>query len=112
MISDNKEEELQFLHSFRHFCADFPTGSVLTDETPDFIIEDDGYRVGIEITRIFTTDGRSRASPQSIEAARDRITARSRDLAADLGVSPRNVTLFFNHTLPLPRQKEGGASHP
>ncbi|MGH7094435.1 MAG: hypothetical protein ACREFB_12985, partial [Stellaceae bacterium] len=107
MTRDHKGEESEFLHSFRYFCPDFPAGPIAEGETPDFIIERCGYRVGIEITRIFTGDGRNKGAQQSIEAARERITALSKKMTDDMGVPPRGVTLFFNWTLPLYRRAEG-----
>ena len=106
MINEQKKEESEYLNSFRCFCTDFPNGDITAGETPDFIVESDGYRVGIEITRIFRQDGRSKTALQSIEAARNRITALAKKCATEMGVPPRGVTLFFNWTLPLYRDRE------
>jgi hypothetical protein len=106
MRAAKKDEELGYLNSLRHLCEDFPQGRITSSETPDFIVQTNGHRVGIEITKIFINDGSRKASIQSVEAARDRITTLARDFAGEMGMPPVSVTLFYNWTLPLHRSKE------
>jgi len=106
MLSPKKKEELCYLKSFRFFCDDFPNGEIVPGETPDFILEANGHRLGIEITKMFIHGGGSRVALQSIEAARTRITALAEQFAGEIGKPRRAVTLFFNSTLPLYREKE------
>jgi hypothetical protein len=106
MSAAKKQEELGYLNSLRHFCGDFPDGQIVCAETPDFIIETDGQRIGVEVTKVFLNDGNQKTSIQSIEAARDRTTSLARNFAIELGTSPLSVTLFFNWTLPLHRRRE------
>jgi hypothetical protein len=105
-MNARKMAEREYLDSFRHFCKDFPEGEIIAGEAPDFIVTASGYRIGIEITKIFTHGGGSRTALQSIEAARDRITALAKTYARNIGVPPRAITLFFNWTLPLYRNQE------
>lgn len=105
-MDPKKKEERQFLDSFRHFCREFPVGKITYGEAPDFIVESERHRIGIEITKIFIDDGHSKTALQAIEAARDRITDLARKFAGEIGTPPRGVTLFFNWTLPLHRKEE------
>jgi hypothetical protein len=106
MSASKKLEEYGYLNSLRHFCDDFPEGQIKCGETPDFLIQTGGRRIGIEITKIFLDNGTRKASLQSVEAARDRITSLARNFAIERGTPPVSVTLFFNWTLPLHRKKE------
>jgi len=106
MRVDKKQEELGYLKSLRHFCDDFPLGKVIAGERPDFLIKDATTCVGIEITKIFINRGEDAQSPQSIEAARDRITNLAKRFAQEMGMPPVTVTLFFNYTCPLYREQE------
>ncbi|HEU0216800.1 MAG TPA: hypothetical protein VFQ90_09070 [Stellaceae bacterium] len=106
MRVDKKEEELGYLNSLRHLCDDFPPGEVIASECPDFLIRSSIACVGIEITKIFKNRGEKTQAPQSIEAARDRITDLAKRFAEEMGMPPATVTLFFNHTRPLYRQQE------
>jgi hypothetical protein len=85
----------QHLHSFRYFCADFPSGELLQQEAPDFLVTaETGTRIGIEFTRVFKERGK--AAEQSVEATKDAITIAARRYAEDHFQSPpAHVTLFF-----------------
>lgn len=106
MRLDKKREELGYLNSLRHFCEDFPQGEVITRERPDFLIRNATTCIGVEITKIFLNRGEHALSPQSIEAAQDRITDLAKRFAQEMAMPPVTVTLFFNHTRPLYRQQE------
>ena len=94
-LSDKTEIERQYLHSFRYFCTDFPSGELQKQEAPDFVVTTEaGARIGIEFTRVFKERGKT--SEQSIEATKDTITIEARKYAENhLQLPPAHVTLFF-----------------
>src|ERR1700720_2915024 len=94
-LSDKTEIERQYLHSFRYFCTDFPSGELQKQEAPDFVVTTEtGARIGIEFTRLFKERGKT--SEQSIEATKDTITIEARKYAKNhLQLPPAHVTLFF-----------------
>lgn len=106
MRLDKKDEELGYLNSLRHFCEDFPFGEVTVSERPDFVIRGAAGCVGIEITKLFLNPGGAPRSPQSIEAAQDRIIALAQGFAQQMGIPPVTVYLSFHPTLPLHRGQE------
>jgi CRISPR/Cas system-associated endoribonuclease Cas2 len=96
MPRDVKHRERIYLDRLRSRCKDFPSGEIYSDESPDFIVDSNGKRIGIEITEIFVDDGKSKSSRQSIASARNTITSLARKHALELGTPPVCVTLFFN----------------
>lgn len=97
-----KEIERQYLHSFRCLRGDFPGGDLRDHETPDFLVVTETQRkIGIEITRVFKADGKSKNSQQSIEATKEAITVFARTYSERLSSPPVEVSLFFNLRRPL-----------
>lgn len=106
MLNSKKQQELGYLDSLRYFCNELQEREVISGETPDFVLAADNHRLGIEITRVFKNPGSRKRSPQSIEAARTRITDLAKHFAEEMGTPPVSVTLFFNWTRRLHRKEE------
>lgn len=92
-----KETERHHIRSFRCLCSDFPAGELTECETPDFlVVTAKGRTIGIEITRVFKTDGTDETAEQADEATKEAITVAARMHAECLTVPPAHVSLFFN----------------
>ena len=48
-----KEDELYFLKRFENLYDSFPEGKIIPSEQPDFIIKNEDFKIGIEITELF-----------------------------------------------------------
>jgi hypothetical protein len=95
-MSLKKELERELLHSFSVLCRDFPCGELEEDrESPDFVVVTKEKRIGIEIARIYKTEGSEKNSAQAIEATKDAITIAASNYAKKLGLPPADVALFF-----------------
>jgi hypothetical protein len=105
MFDSKKERELRILKVFRRLCDDFPSGEIIEDETPDFIIYGD-CKLGIEIRQVFLDDGKKRTSLQGVEAARDRIVAEAIKLASGTDLPFAMVAFFPNWTVEIRRERE------
>jgi hypothetical protein len=104
----HKEEEHQYLRSFRYLCNDFPDGHLQDHERPDFVLVTAQRKIGIELTRVFKSGGGTQSSQQSIEATKDEIVVAARTYSECLNSPPAHVSLFFSLQRPLPskaRQK-------
>ena len=92
----HKEIEHQYLHSFRYLCSDFPTGDLQDHETPDFlIITEQQQKIGIELTRVFKTDGGTKSPQQSIEATKVEIMVAARMYSECLNSPPGTRLIVF-----------------
>jgi hypothetical protein len=104
-------DEWQFLRSFRHLCADFPSGEIRKHEGPYFLIAVNAtITIGIEIARVYK--GYGQISEQSIEATKEAITTAARQYAeTGLKCPPVHVSLFFTLSRPLKREARQQISH-
>jgi hypothetical protein len=92
-----KKVEREYLNSFRFLCPDFPDGELEEDrEAPDFVVIANKKRIGIEVARIYKTDGSDKKSLQAIEATKEAITIAAKCYAESWRLSPAYVALFFN----------------
>ena len=65
-----KRKELRQLNDLRALLPDFPEGKVTLSEKPDFVIQSDHHKVGIEVTSIFVNDTDNERPLQAQEAER------------------------------------------
>ena len=101
-MQPHKEIERHYLHSFRYLCRDFPSGDLRNHETPDFLVVTETQRkIGIEITRVFKADGKTKNSQQSVEATKEAITVFARMYSECLNLPPVDVSLLFSLRRPL-----------
>jgi len=72
-------------------------GQVVDDkgESPDFIAEIQGERVGIEITELFNTGGKQAGASQAREAHEDKIVADARNLYTESEGQFAHVSVLF-----------------
>ncbi len=48
-----KDIERYHLELFRETCSDFPSGTIVDTEEPDFLIENGSAAIGIELTKMY-----------------------------------------------------------
>jgi hypothetical protein len=104
-LDAQKRIELQHLQSFRDACGDFPTGEIVPEETPDFIVDGGAKRIGIEHTLILVDDGKKRGSVQSRESAKNNITVLAERFFNENNLPEVYVGLFFNSAW-TPRKRD------
>jgi len=67
-----KETERDHLLRFKEALADFPEGSIVATECPDFVVETEQANVGIEVTNLYRNGGGSRGSQlRALESLQD-----------------------------------------
>lgn len=90
-----KKVERRYLDVCRRAINDFPPGSVIESESPDFLVKSPGGIVGVEITRIFRSAEPGDPPPQSQDTERDLIAERAQTFAGQ-SMDPVIVDIYFN----------------
>ncbi|MDT8409317.1 MAG: hypothetical protein RQ741_06935 [Wenzhouxiangellaceae bacterium] len=91
-----KQVELRYLNAVRCGIDDFPRGTVIETESPDFLIESPECTIGVEITRIFSPAEPNSPQPQSQDNERDLIAERAKAIAVDQSLPPVMVDIYFD----------------
>ena len=95
-MDTEKQVERHYLDVVRRGIDDFPPGTVIPTERPDFLIESSGRTVGVEITRIFSPAEPNRPMPKSQDNERDLIAQRAQVIATAQSVAPVMVDIYFD----------------
>ena len=97
VVSSRKQRELSLLMSFAR-AARLDIKAVESDrEAPDFIVEFDGRRIGIEVTELFIEDDGRSLQPQARTSIGHRIAVRARSRYEQLGGKPVHVSIGLTH---------------
>lgn len=97
---DKKEEERTYLDVFRELESDFPKGEINSSEEPDFLVVNNGCKLGIELCRVFRPQ-RGKYPQQAIESFYEEIMQQARQIAENAGTPPVRVDLIFPKDQPL-----------
>lgn len=112
MGSDKKQHERFLLDQFLKHQGFSPT-CIQESEEPDFLIDIEGLRVGIELTELFIRSDKSSARRhptndlllQEIESITDRIMSKARKIYSDADNPPVMSTIFFSDRITLDKKK-------
>jgi hypothetical protein len=112
MDSEKKRHERFLLDRFLERQEITPT-CIHPFESPDFLIELEGRKVGIELTELFKRSNRSEAHPQlkdkpllqAVESITDLIVSKARKIYFDAGNPPVQSTILFSDQLTADKKK-------
>jgi hypothetical protein len=96
MPSRTKKLEQLFFEQFRSKVSEFPTGSVIHDDAPDFLVSMPHTSLGIEITQIFREVSPGELPEQQYEAEEQLIIDRAQEMATTLQLPPLLVSAYFS----------------
>src|SRR5438128_11209640 len=68
-----KDVERYHLELFRETCSDFPSGTIVDSEEPDFLIENGSAAIGIELTELYREASESGRPMQAWERLAERL---------------------------------------
>ena len=88
--------ERAYLELARTCYADFPSGTLIEGEAPDFVLPTPGRTFGFEVTQLFQPPSTSRFPPREIEAFREEVVRRAEDIYAASGGLPVDVNAYFS----------------
>lgn len=98
----SKKEERYYLEEFRKTLSDFPAGTIVDSEEPDFLIsQEDAITLGIEVTKLYQTQPLSRVPKQATEALMDQIVQRACSVYQTRGGPILSVWVQFQFGLQL-----------
>lgn len=102
-----KRQEETYLRRFRENFADFPEGTILPNEHPDFLVKTSRGRVGIELTEYHVREpSESRGSPmRAREETEDEVLRRAVDQYRSKGLPPVVVNVLWHPHRALGRRR-------
>jgi len=112
MDSAKKQHERFLLDRFLELQGISPA-CIEARESPDFLIDLEGRKVGIEVTELFIRTNRSEAHPQpeigpllqAAESNQDKIVSRAREIYFDSGNPLLKSTIWFSDGITLDKKK-------
>ena len=66
-------EEARLIEYFRELYEEFPNGLLIHGDSPDIIVDNEGYKVGIELTEIFQDAHLKKSKLKELEAFHSKI---------------------------------------
>jgi hypothetical protein len=90
-----KERERRFVQSFLRISG-LPAKILEEREAPDFLLEFEGRRIGLEVTEVFVEDDGSPIKPKAVESIVDDIVARAKQRYEECGGKPLHVSFGFS----------------
>jgi hypothetical protein len=91
----NKYLERWYIEQLRRAIPDFPSGTVHGDESPDFLVQSDQRKVGIEVTVFHWPAPDGKRPHQEEQALKDRAVATAAKIHAEAGGPALYVTVYF-----------------
>ncbi|HEX8708807.1 MAG TPA: hypothetical protein VF723_11235 [Pyrinomonadaceae bacterium] len=95
-VIDKKQRERWQLETFRASYSDFPPGNITPSEEPDFLIENDGKVIGIELTGIYRPPTADRLPMQASESLMNQVVERARAIYEESGGPALWVSVLFS----------------
>src|SRR5437588_4933158 len=110
MQSVKKRQEIWLLEKFRELYPEFPAGTVVAYEKPDFLIgTEQGTVVGIEVREWFydenLEEGAGGSPSRREESLNARIVQRSQELYNSWNLPEVNVRVLFHSQYPLKKKQ-------
>ena len=102
-----KRQEESYLRRFRENFADFPEGTILPHEHPDFLVETSRERVGVELTEYHISEpDEGRGSPtRAREGTEDEVLRRAAEQYRSKGLPPMVVNVLWHTNQALDRRR-------
>ena len=102
-----KAREETYLRRFRENFAGFPEGTILPSERPDFLVETDRGRLGVELTEYHISEpDEGRSSPtRAREATEDQVLRMAAEQYRSKGLPPVVVNVLWHTNQALDRHR-------
>ena len=100
-----KQGEKAFLEKFRSLYLRFPSGEIVSSETPDFIIESNDACLGIEVTE-FSSQPSNGEAPRAQESRRARALRHAEEACRANGLLHFQVNVNFHPSRRLEPKRE------
>lgn len=95
-LPNKKEIERYHIELFRETLSEFPSGTIIDSEEPDFLIEDSGKVIGIEITELYHEAPQSARPMQALENLTEQVVDEARSIHAINGGPVLTVRVEFD----------------
>ena len=92
----DKKRERYYLSRLRACVPDLPVGDPIEPEPPDFVLIEDGHRLGIELTTFYLPPEPGKRPHQEQQSLKERIVAEAAALHAQAGGPALYVQIIFN----------------
>lgn len=92
----DKSRERLYLALLRDALTDFPSGEIISCETPDFLVRSADKIVGVEFTSFHLPPSDGEKPHQEVQALKDRIVSRAEILHDAAGGLALYVSVFFH----------------
>jgi hypothetical protein len=102
-MADKKEEQL-YLDMLKSRLSDFPLGEVNPSESPDFLIGSGRRITGIEVTRFYLSPPLGVKPSQELQALKDGIVEKAREIYIKSGGVALYVTVNFKKSVILAKR--------
>jgi hypothetical protein len=96
MTASKKKVERWRLEQLRSFISDFPNGVIQPTEEPDFLVNQQGYVLGIELTDLYRKAELGQVPEQAAEAMRQRVVARAQQIYCSWQLPPVLASFFLD----------------
>ncbi len=97
MYPTEKDIESYYLKLLRQSIGTFPNGVVISNESPDFILNTDTGKIGIEITKVYKSVDSLGKHPQVQENECNLLVAEALSVYEKMGLPIVEVVFHFNH---------------
>jgi hypothetical protein len=94
-MKTKKDHELYHLLQFQEVFNNFPSGEIIRSESPDFIVDNGGKKIGVEVTKVFKSARSGQRPLQAIEATCRKIATSACKICEERKIPPLTVSLHF-----------------
>lgn len=96
-MNSHKNSERFYLTRFKELCPEFPNGSIVDSESPDFLVHSPHGIVGIELSKVYRPDPIDKnAHLPAIEKEREKIVDKIKNYYIHIEDVPLRVIFFFS----------------
>ncbi len=102
---NKKDRERHQLETFKAKFSEFPTGTIVPGEEPDFLVENRGRLVGIEVTEFYRGTPANEMPRQASESLKNQIVERARSIFEENGGPFLIVYVYFGFHIELRKNR-------
>ena len=95
-VTEKKQRERWQLERFRASYSEFPSGVITPSEEPDFLVENNGEVIGIELTEIYRPQASDRLPMQASESLMNQVVNQARTIYEGNGGPALWVSVHFS----------------
>lgn len=102
---NQKDRECHQLERFKAKFSEFPAGNIVATEEPDFLVEENGRLVGIELIEFYRKTPSNQMPRQASERLRNQIVEQARSIFEGNGGTALYVYVHFGFDLDLRKNR-------